>query len=147
MIAKAIELNAGHKCKFIVLKSDNLAIFSNDSFDLIYCYVVLQHLPARHFIESTISEFVRVLKPGGLGAFQLLSFVPLKYRLQPTRRLYQFFRSLGFSHNFLYRTLRLTPIRQNYIPEHRVLRLLEGLGAASLETQRSTIEESSVESS
>lgn len=147
MVAKARELNADRdKCKFILLDSDDLGIFPRDSFDLIYSNIVLQHLPTRRLIESTISEFVRVLKPGGLGVFQLLSFVPVKYRLQPTRRLYGLLRMLGFSHDLLYRSLKLTPIRQNYLPERRVLGLLERLGASSLETQRTTVPNISVRS-
>lgn len=148
MVAKAMELNADHpECKFLVLESDDLRIFPNDSFDLIYSNIVLQHLPTERLIESTISEFVRLLKPRGFGSFQLLSYVPLKYRLQPTRRLYQFFRTLGFSHQFLYKRLKLTPIRQNFLPESRVLGLLNGLGGLPLETQRTTVPNVSVQSS
>jgi hypothetical protein len=87
-----------------------------------------------------------MLRPGGLATFQLLSFIPLKYRLQPTRRIYGFLRRIGVGHAFLYDQLRLTPIRSNYIKEPGILALLNRLGAHSLETQQTTIPETSVES-
>jgi 2-polyprenyl-3-methyl-5-hydroxy-6-metoxy-1,4-benzoquinol methylase len=147
MIAKAQELNAAaSSCTFMLLDWRDLNVFPGNHFDFVYSNIVLQHLPSRSLIEHKIAEFVRMLKPGGLATFQLLSFIPLKYRLQPTRRVYGLLRRIGIGHAFLYERLKLTPIRSNYISEPRILALLKGLGARSLETQQKTIPETSVQS-
>ena len=147
MIAKAKELNtAASSCTFRLLERRDLNIFPDNHFDLIYSNIVLQHLPSRSLIEHKIAEFVRMLRPGGLATFQLLSFIPLRYRLQPTRRIYSLLRGIGLGHHFLYDRLRLTPIRNNYIKEPRILAHLNRLGAHSLETQQKTIPETSVQS-
>jgi hypothetical protein len=95
-------------------------------------------------IEAKIADFFRITKPGGLVVFQLLYFIPFRYRFQPRRRVYAFLRWLGVSHGILYRVLRLTPIRSNYLKEERVLELLDSLGARCLEIQRKRIPETSV---
>ena len=141
MIAKAKELNAGFpQCKFVS------ATGPDNHFDLIYSNIVLQHLPSVEMIERTIAEFLRILKPGGLAVFQLLSFVPLRYRLQPTRRLYGLLRTLGLRHNLLYNRLGLTPIRSNFLPEKRVVQLVTNLNGKCLAIERSVIRETSVRS-
>src|SRR6185436_15097798 len=43
--------------------------FSDRTFDLVYSRIVLQHMPVE--LQSRfIAEFIRVIKPGGLAAFQ-----------------------------------------------------------------------------
>jgi SAM-dependent methyltransferase len=70
--------------------------------DVVICYLVLQHLPSRDVVLSYISEFARVLKPGGEAFVQLpvledglcprvwrasrSALVPLTRFLGPTRR-------------------------------------------------------------
>jgi SAM-dependent methyltransferase len=39
--------------------------------DVLLCYLVLQHLPARKVVESYLAEFGRVLAPGGQAFVQL----------------------------------------------------------------------------
>ena len=51
---------------------DDLRQFATDSFDLVYSWIVLQHLPPR-IATRYISEFARVIRPGGLACFQLPS--------------------------------------------------------------------------
>lgn len=75
----------------------------DDAFaDVLICYLVLQHLPSRDVVLSYISEFARVLKPGGEAFVQLpvledglrprawraarSALVPLTRSLGPTRR-------------------------------------------------------------
>jgi ubiquinone/menaquinone biosynthesis C-methylase UbiE len=148
MVSQAKELNRGFpRCRFHSWSGETLDLFPKNHFDLVYCDIVLQHLPSRALIEGKISEFVRVLRPDGLAMFQLLSFIPLKYRLQPIRRAYGILRSLGFDHELLYKRLKLTPIRSNYIRQERVLELLQTLGARTLETRRSTMLDTGVRSS
>lgn len=117
MIRQARRLNSSvPNCFFLVNSDTHLGIFSSEHFDCVVSILVLQHLPGRDWIRSAISEFVRVLKKGGLLVFQLPSFIPWRNRLQPRRRTYDVLRRAGFAHSFLYRSLGLNPIRMNYVP-------------------------------
>jgi ubiquinone/menaquinone biosynthesis C-methylase UbiE len=144
MLAKAGELNDSQRCNFVLSGPDELAVFPENHFDMVYSDVVLQHLPTQKMIEVRIADFFRITKPGGLVAFQLLYFIPFRYRFQPARRAYTFLRWLGVSHRILYRVLRLNPIRSNYLKEERVLAILDSLGARCLEIQRRRIPDTSV---
>lgn len=60
------------KCEYHLNKKNDLTIFGNDTFDLIYSNIVLQHMkPA--YSKRYITEFLRVLAPGGLLIFQMPS--------------------------------------------------------------------------
>lgn len=48
----------------------DLSIFQNDMFDVIYSYIVFQHIP-RSFVKSYFYESKRTLKPGGIFRFQM----------------------------------------------------------------------------
>ena len=140
MIEQARRLNADKPaCSFVVNTTDDLAFASDRSFDLIYCDIVLQHLPSHSTIEGYIREFVRVLRPGGLLVFQLPSHIPLRHRLQLRRRLYAVFRFLRVPSRFLYERLGLYPIRMSSLPESDVVQRLEGEGATVLEVERTII--------
>lgn len=131
MIEKARELNAdlGPRCSFWVNATDDLRRFESDSFDFVYSRLVLQHLPRRRLIRSYLAEFVRVLRPGGLLAFQLPSRLPLRVRIQPHRRVYGVLRALGFSSEYLLNRLGLSPMALTPLPEAEVRRVLERHGA------------------
>jgi SAM-dependent methyltransferase len=58
-------------CSFIVNAKRRLP-FPNDRFDLVVSLIVLQHLPPR-LARSYVSEFMRVLRPGGVAIFQIPS--------------------------------------------------------------------------
>lgn len=136
MIRKAKELNLSiPNCTFILNTDDHLHVFSNNYFDMIYTNIVLQHLPGKSTIKSYIFEFIRILKKGGLLVFQLPSYIPLKNRIQPRRRLYALLRSLNINPGFLYNTLGLHPIKMNFIPEKEVISLLNEFGAKVLIVQ------------
>jgi hypothetical protein len=49
----------------------DLTGISTGSVDLVFSYIVFQHIPARDVIESYVREAARVLKPGGAFKFQL----------------------------------------------------------------------------
>ena len=71
MIDRARAFNRyGDRCHYHVNAADNLSLFENERFDLIYSNIVLQHL-APELFEGYIREFVRVLHPDGLAVFQL----------------------------------------------------------------------------
>ena len=44
----------------------DLAMFSDESFDLVYSYAVFQHIPSAQVIWNYLREARRVLKPGGV---------------------------------------------------------------------------------
>lgn len=71
MIALAREHNAcGERCKYIVNDSDDLSQFDENTFDLIYSKLTLQHMPPT-LSKKFIVEFLRVLRPEGLALFQM----------------------------------------------------------------------------
>ena len=70
MLAEAARYNRfGSACIYVLNDSPDLRCFENDTFDFIYSHLVLQHIPP-DASKRYISEFVRVLKPGGLLIFQ-----------------------------------------------------------------------------
>jgi ubiquinone/menaquinone biosynthesis C-methylase UbiE len=134
MVRQAQQLNADvDGVSFVVNRVDDLRMFGDGEFDLVYSAIVLQHVPDRRAIESYIAEFCRILRPGGLAVFQLPSRIPALFRLQWRRRLYIALRRLGLRAPFLYRRLRLLPIAMSFIPEADVVRLVESRGARVLD--------------
>jgi SAM-dependent methyltransferase len=134
MVDQARRVNADMpNCAFLRNVAEDLRLFEDDHFDLVYSSIVLQHLPTRSLILTYIAEFVRTLSPGGLLVFQLASFVPIKHRLQPRRRVYRALRTLHVSPNILYQRLRLQPIRMSFVPMKEVLTKLETVGAVPLD--------------
>lgn len=89
MIALARSYNRyGDKCKYFLNATNDLTVFGNDVFDLIYTNITLQHIPPR-FSRGYIKELLRVLAPGGLMVFQLLGkplgvLRGLVFRMVPT---------------------------------------------------------------
>jgi len=73
MIALANKYNKyGDKCRYFLNESDDLKLFEDGSFDLIYSNIVLQHMKPE-YSKKYIKEFLRILKPGGLTIFQIPS--------------------------------------------------------------------------
>ncbi len=114
MINKAKEFSGNENSQFFV-NFDDLSLFKDNSFDMVYASIVLQHIPQKKLIKFYIEEFIRVAKKGGLIVFQLPAKIPLINRIQPQRRLYAFLRKIGFSENFLYHKLKLYPIKMNFV--------------------------------
>jgi SAM-dependent methyltransferase len=76
MLALAERVNQqGDRCRYVLNRVSNLAIFDSGTFDLIYSRLVLQHLPPR-LERAYLHEMLRVLSPGGLLVFQLPSGAP-----------------------------------------------------------------------
>jgi SAM-dependent methyltransferase len=133
MIRQARALNSSARnCVFRVSGESTLEDFPAEHFDCVLSLLVLQHLPSKRLILTTISGFMRVLHRGGLLVFQLPSFIPVRNRVQPRRRAYQALRMCGFDQGFLYRSLGLNPIRMNYIPLEKVLDCLQSAGGRVL---------------
>jgi SAM-dependent methyltransferase len=71
MIDGAREHNRhGERVAYHVNTASDLSLFADDSFDFVFTYVVLQHIHPRYTLRYLL-EFLRILKPGGLLAFQL----------------------------------------------------------------------------
>lgn len=61
---------AATNCDFVCNDRDDLSVFADQSFDLVYSRIVLQHIPTS-LARGYVKEFVRVLRPGGLALFQV----------------------------------------------------------------------------
>lgn len=62
----------GDKCEFHLNATGNLSIFDDNSFDLIYTILVLQHMKPI-YAKKYIQEFLRILNPQGMLVFQMPS--------------------------------------------------------------------------
>ena len=60
------------RCIYHLNDSPDLQLFDRDTFDFIYSNVALQHMHPT-CSKPYLSEFLRVLKPGGVAVFQLPS--------------------------------------------------------------------------
>ncbi|OHB72547.1 MAG: hypothetical protein A2W23_03635 [Planctomycetes bacterium RBG_16_43_13] len=60
----------GNKCIYRLNTANDLRLFPDKRFDLIYSNIVLQHMEPR-YSENYIKEFLRILAPHGLIIFQL----------------------------------------------------------------------------
>lgn len=73
MVARARELNAEFPgCEFALNRSPDLAALEDESFDFVYSYITLQHMPP-DVASGYMAEFARVLRPGGAMVFQMPS--------------------------------------------------------------------------
>lgn len=138
MIAQAQSLHrAFPNCQFRVIQND-LRLFDDNSLDLIYTVLTLQHIPSRAAVAKYIREFMRTLRRNGLLVFQVPSNIPFPYRLQPQRKLYGLLKALGMNGEFLYRRLKLVPIQNYFVPERYVVDVLKSHGATILDIERHT---------
>lgn len=116
--------NFGERCAYRLNTSDDLVQLPSDSFDMVYSQIVLQHLPAPVACRY-LSEFVRVLRPGGLALIQL-----------PSRLLASSFWSrIGYHYGMLLRRklLRDPNVFEMYgVPRTQVEKVLEQAGARLL---------------
>lgn len=62
----------GARVAYHLNAAPDLALFDDDTFDFLLSIIVLQHIP-NELKRGYLSEFVRVLKPGGIAAFTVPS--------------------------------------------------------------------------
>ncbi len=80
MVARAKHANPNLDIR--VCSGVDLWEFADESFDFVFSYIVLQHLPRQKLILKYLEEIARVLKPGGCTIFQLpTSYYPRWKRL------------------------------------------------------------------
>ena len=86
MIELARRLNLNAAARYVLNQSPALEQFATGSFDFVYSDIVLQHLEP-DAAKGYITEFLRLLKPGGVTVFQLPSHrrAPEEYPARPVR--------------------------------------------------------------
>ena len=138
MVERARELNRDVPgCSFVHNTSHDLAGFDDDSFDLVYTSIVLQHLEGgKPAVAGWLRELLRVAAPDGLVVFQLPTSLPLGARLQPRRTLYRALRRLGVRPGFLYWRLGLHSMRMTAVPEAEVEAIVREGGGTVLRVER-----------
>jgi SAM-dependent methyltransferase len=83
MVALATRHNRhGERCRYLVNTEPSLARLDDKSFDLVVSELTLQHMQPE-LAERYLCELVRVLRPGGLLAFQLPSALRHGMPLEP----------------------------------------------------------------
>ncbi len=68
MLAEARRHDPEGRCTFVQNDAPDLALFPDDSFDMVLSTIVLQHMPPELSLRY-VEEFGRVLRPGGLAVF------------------------------------------------------------------------------
>jgi SAM-dependent methyltransferase len=118
MIDKAVSLNQiPQKCEFLVNRSPSLE-FETESFAFVYSNIVLQHISPR-YAKRYIQEFVRILRPRGVLAFQTADSIrgPLLARLSARTRVRTRLKAL----------FGTSPMAMHFFAEKQVRRSLAGL--------------------
>jgi SAM-dependent methyltransferase len=146
MIARARETH-GDLCQFSVHLNDDLAMYPSRSFDFIVSLLVLQHLPSRALMERYMSEFVRILRPGGALVVNFPARVPTPPPLPPwntkagiRKRLGSELRHWRVSPDYLYRHLDWVPeMTMTAIPDDDVRSIFKAAGGeVSFSTEPNT---------
>jgi SAM-dependent methyltransferase len=126
MLAQARSLHADtDRCTFVRNDAPDLSVFPDATFDLVYCSLVLQHLPPG-LAAGYLREFVRVSRPGGA----IVIVVPEAHQLTPSGLVYSLApqRLIGF----LQRRAFGYPagMQMRVLPARRIRRIVEPAGAA-----------------
>ena len=56
--------------RWVLSDGETLSGLENASVDFVFSYLVLQHMPAKELVFSSIREMMRILRPGGVFLFQ-----------------------------------------------------------------------------
>jgi ubiquinone/menaquinone biosynthesis C-methylase UbiE len=136
MISQARMLNGDiRNCEFIFGKPGHIPV-PDGAFDFVYSLIVLQHLRSKEEILGYISEFCRVLRPGGTLVFQLPDVPGLRRRMiRVTKRLWPLFRRLGLGDGVLHRRFGLSPAIMNGLNPDKVKETLSASGISALHVQ------------
>lgn len=138
MLDMARRLDPPANCHFVLNESDRLQKFEDGAFDFVYSSIVLQHLPSEISVKY-ISEFFRVLRPGGVAVFQIpvARKVPLPakirvfiHKIRETLKLGTRIRSLaGKSPEGSKDAPQRGKILMHWVPEEQILQIIEESGA------------------
>jgi len=136
MIEQARALTTDPRCTFVLNTSADLRAFADDTFELVYSNITLQHMEPR-YARAYIREFVRVASPQGAVLFQLPAG-PAPRRHDPTvwGRAKSALRAvvppgLASAYDNWKRSRAGEPLMEGHgIPRDEVVALLEACGAA-----------------
>ena len=129
------------RCEYRVNTSDDLAQLDDASFDFVYSNISLQHSPPEAS-SKYIAEFFRILRPGGVGVFQ----IPSGPRHKPGsfgERIYSVKR--GPLRRFWKRIRGLPPVEIHYLNQSVVKEIIEASGGRLIDvTQQGSVRGSRV---
>jgi len=126
MIKRARQLTP--QCDFHLNESEDLSLFPDKTFDLVYSNRVLQHLPSPAVIGNYVREFFRVAAPGGLVIFQAPYRKSYRNILNLKRSAYHLLKGLGLHSEVIFARLKLHPMRMTAIAKERVLAIIRESG-------------------
>lgn len=138
MVTQARELHHSRaNCTFLVDLDEGLSRFADQSFDLVFCFHVLQHLTSAQTILAYLASLLRVLRSDGLLVVQLPARIPRAEQLlcHARRGLYARLHRLGAPDSLLYRRLGLFPMTMNFLPAEQVLAVVRNSGARILDIE------------
>ena len=90
---------------FHVNKEEDLKLFPDNSFDVVFSIVCLQHIPWS-IAQNYVAEFSRIVKPGGWIAFQIPSRVIDAQRAKSASFRRRLIEALPFGLDRAYRRLK-----------------------------------------
>lgn len=126
MIERARQLTP--RCHFHLNDSQDLSLFSKQTFDLVYTNRVLQHMPSPAMIEKYVREFFRITVPGGLVVFQVPYKKSHRNFFNLKRSGFRLLKSLGVQSETLFSQLKLHPMRMTALAKKRVHAIIREFG-------------------
>ena len=130
MLARARSLLADqHGLRFVRNDGADLGAFADESFDLVYSSLVLQHMPGE-LAAGYLREFIRVVRPGGA----VVMVVPEAHRLTPGGAVYAW--APGKLISLIQRKVFRypAPMQMHTLPARRVRALVESAGAQLIDS-------------
>ena len=126
------------QCQFHVNDSEDLSLFPDETFDLVYSNIVLQHLPCAGMIAKYLREFFRVATPGGLVVFQVPDRKSLRNVLNLKRSAYHLLKVLGVGSGVVFTRFKLHPMRMTAMPRSEVLAVVGEAGGEVIKQRPDT---------
>jgi SAM-dependent methyltransferase len=114
----------GQRVRYVTNTVPDLSILDDDSFDVVYSSITLQHIPPAA-AERYVSEFIRVIRPGGIAVFQMRNGP----RVRPgTLRSVLYTLNRIHVRRLLQRLRGRPPYEMHYVARSRVEEVVSGAG-------------------
>jgi SAM-dependent methyltransferase len=121
MLALARTRAAGRPgLEFRLDETGDQSLLAGESFDLVYCGLVLQHLPSSAAAIGCLERLCAAVGPGGALVFQVPIWLRAHGPLRVRRRLYTALRRVGVPARVLYHRAGLHPMTMICVPRERV---------------------------